>query len=110
VEPSTAGAVRATAGVFDRHEALLRSVIRRAVEDPWLLERGAETSRRLRTRIAEALHARDDGDAASVARVVYEACVFRTIYGPRFWSDDPETLDQFCERLTRVAERILGPA
>jgi len=104
--PSVAGAVRATAEVFDRHEALLRAIIRQAVEDPALLAQGAATSRRLRSRIAEALGTQDAVDgrgAASAARTIYEACVFRTIYGPRFWSDEPETLDQFCDRLTRVA-------
>ena len=106
-EPSAAGAVRATALVFDRHEALLRAVIRRAVEDPWLLERGAEASRRLRARISAGLPQHDGEAAASVARVVYEACVFRTIYGPRFWSDSPETLEAFCERLAGIAERLL---
>jgi AcrR family transcriptional regulator len=112
-EPSVAGGVRATAAVFDRHEALLRAVIRQAVEDPWLLSQGATTSRRLQSRIAAALgpqHGVDARAAASAARVVYEACVFRTIYGSRFWDDDPETLEAFCARLTRVAERILETA
>lgn len=107
-EPSVAGAVGAAATVFDRHSALMGAIIRQAVEDPWLLSHGAMTSRRLRSRIAGALHARSAEAAASAARVVYEACVFRTIYGPTFWSDEPETLDEFCARLTRVAEGVLG--
>jgi hypothetical protein len=94
--------------VFARHEALLRAIIRRAVEDPALLAQGAATSRRLRARIVQALGAPDARAAASAARAIYEACVFRTIYGPQFWSDEPETLDEFCDRLTRVAESVLA--
>jgi len=106
--PSVAGGVRATATVFARHEALLRAIIRQAVEDPALLAQGAATSRRLRARIVHALGAPDARAAASAARTIYEACVFRTIYGPQFWSDEPETLDEFCDRLTRVAESVLA--
>lgn len=109
-EPSPAGAVLATATVFERHCALMRSIIRQAVEDPWLLSHGALTSRRLQARIAGAFHATDAKDTASAARAVYEACVFRAIYGPTFWSDEPETLDGFCARLTHVAEGVLGGA
>jgi len=106
--PSVAGAVRATATVFEHHSALMGSIIRQAVEDPWLLSHGARTSRRLRSRIAGAFRAGNPEAAASAARVLYEACVFRTIYGPAFWADEPETLDEFCGRLTRVVEGVLG--
>ncbi len=101
-----AGVVTATAGVFDRHAALLRAVIRRAVEDPWLLAHGAASSRRLQQRIAAALPVHDRDAAASAARVVYEACAFRTMYGPRFWSDEPETFDAFCVRLSGLASSV----
>jgi|GEM_PF-3041978 len=107
-EPSVAGAVRATATVFERHSALMGSIIRQAVKDPWLLSHGARTSRRLRSRIAGAFRVRNTEAAATAARVLYEACVFRTIYGPAFWADAPETLEEFCERLTRVVEGVLG--
>lgn len=105
---STAGTVTATAGVFDRHAALLRVVIRRAVEDPWLLAHGATSSRRLQQRIVVALPVHDRDAAASAARVVYEACAFRTMYGPRFWSDEPESFDAFCARLAGLVSRVLA--
>lgn len=105
---SVAATVTAAASVFDRHAALLRAVIRQAVEDPWLLERGAETSRRLQARIADALPSDDDTAALSAARLVYESCAFRTMYGAGFWPEVPETFDAFCTRLTRVVAAILG--
>lgn len=104
---SVAAAVEAAATVFDRHAPLLRAVIRQAVEDPWLLERGAETSRRLQTRIAEALPSDDDAAALSAARVVYESCAVRTMYGAGFWSDEPETFEAFCARVTRVVSSMV---
>jgi hypothetical protein len=106
-EASVPAIVRAVTTVFDRHAALLRAVIRQAVEDPWLLERGAQTSRRLQARLANALRTDDRGAALSAARAIYEACAFRTMYGPRFWSDEPESAEAFCGRLTLQTERML---
>jgi AcrR family transcriptional regulator len=104
---TVASAVRAVATVFERHDPLLRAVIRQAVEDPWLLERGAVASRRLQARVVTILPTGDVDAAASAARAIYEACAFRTIYGSRFWSDEPEDFDAFTARLTRVAAAII---
>lgn len=103
-----AGVVAATTEVFDRHAPLLRAVIHRAVEDPWLLARGAETSRRLQQRVAQALPGDDQAAKLSAARVLYTECAFRTIYGPGFWTDIPESAQSFGRRLVAIVEGILG--
>lgn len=100
--------VAATTEIFDRHAPLLRAVIHRAVEDPWLLARGAETSRRLQQRIAQALPAGDAAANLSAARVMYTECAFRTIYGPGFWTPRGEPADSFNARLTAIVERIVA--
>lgn len=102
------GVVAAVTGVFDRHAPLLRAVIHRAVEDPWLLARGADASRRLQQRIADALPGADHAANMSAGRLIYTECAFRTIYGPAFWSDAPETADSFVERVETLVNRAIG--
>ena len=106
--PRRADAIAATAGVFDRHSALLRAVIHRAVDDPWLLQHGATTSRRLQERVGNALPTQDRELASSIARLVYSECAFRTMYGPQFWTDRGETLAAFTARITALVDRILA--
>ncbi|GAA3756801.1 hypothetical protein GCM10022240_07040 [Microbacterium kribbense] len=101
------GVIAATAGVFERRRALLRAIIRRAVDDPWLLEHGAVMSRRLQERISATLPTRDTELASSIARLVYTECAFRTMYGPAFWSDGGESPAAFIARITALVERIL---
>lgn len=112
---SLGSVVRAVVQVFDRHHRLLRAIVTRAASDPRLLEQGARTSRRLQSRVAEALNAGREKAGASredrardAARLIYVECLFRTMYGPRFWSDDPESLEAFAERLTTLTGRVLG--
>jgi len=104
---SVADVVAAVTEIFDRHAPLLRAVIHRAVEDPWLLEQGSTTSRRLQNRIAAALPGSDLTDALSAARLIYTECAFRTIYGPRFWTDEPESAASFTARVAVLVERAL---
>jgi len=101
--------VAAAAAVFDTHHAFLRAVIRRATADPALLERGAEESQRIISRIAQALpgqsHARE-----VAARSIYVECTFRAMYGDHFFTATPETIEGFIDRVTLVATGILRMA
>nr|WP_274636101.1 TetR/AcrR family transcriptional regulator [Microbacterium bovistercoris] len=105
---SVADAIAATAGVFERHSALLRAIIHRAVDDPWLLQHGAVMSRRLQERVSATLPIEDAELASSIARLVYTECAFRTMYGPAFWSETGETLEEFATRITILVQRILA--
>lgn len=104
----TIAVVAAVTAVFDRHAPLLRAVIHRAVEDPWLLARGAEASRRLQERIARALPGDDEALKRSAARLVYTECAFRAMYGPAFWVDEPESAEAFADRVAVIVGRTIG--
>lgn len=88
--------------VFDRHEKLLRSVIAQAESDPALLARGAQESRRLLGRVADAIEVPPQV-GREIAQTLYAECVLRTAYGHAFFTDEPETLQAFRARLGRTA-------
>ncbi|HEY8318149.1 MAG TPA: TetR family transcriptional regulator [Amnibacterium sp.] len=97
-----AEAAEAVAEVFLVHGRLLRSVITQAESDPQLLERGAEESRRMMRRAADAIHV-DPTVALEIAQTLYAECVLRTMYGAGFLTGTAETEPAFRARLARTA-------
>lgn len=95
-------AAAAAAAVFEANAAFLRPVIGHAGGNPSMLRRGAQESRRLLDRIAAAADVREPA-GTEIARTVYAECVVRTMYGADFFSDRPEPIDEFRDRLGRTA-------
>lgn len=107
--PPVEAMVAAVSGIFTRHEAFLRAVIRRSTADPVLLAEGARRSRALTKRVADALPG-DPEARRLAARTLYTECAFRVIYGERFWDPKGESADQFRAKLVALTEHILAPA
>lgn len=103
LEQRARDAAAALSEVFERHAAFLRPVIGRAGGEPALLRLGAIESRRALDRLVAALGIPEETVATDIARALYSECVVRTMYGPDFFSDEPETVDAFRARLARIA-------
>jgi AcrR family transcriptional regulator len=97
-----ADAAAAVAAVFRAHARFLKPVITQAESDPQLLERGAEESRRMIARAADAI-AIEPAVALEIAQTLYAECVLRTMYGAGFLTGSPETEAAFRARLARTA-------
>ena len=102
IAEQAAEAAAAVAEVFLMHGRLLRAVITQAESDPQLLERGADESRRMMRRVADAI-AVDPAVALEIAQTLYAECVLRTMYGAGFLTGSPEPETAFRARLARTA-------
>ncbi|HET6826672.1 MAG TPA: TetR/AcrR family transcriptional regulator [Amnibacterium sp.] len=101
-EERATDAAAALAEVFERNAAFLRPVIGQAGTDRYLLRLGALESRRLLARVVAAL---DVAPALGqdIARALYAECVLRTMYGPDFFDEEPESATTFTARIARTA-------
>jgi AcrR family transcriptional regulator len=107
-------AVHEVVGLFQRHEAFMRSVVRISGVHEEVSRRGALYSRELgdafTRRLLDVGDRIDDPDPESVIRVsyntVFSAVIFRVAYGPAFAT--PPVDDQtFRETLTSMVQRYL---
>ncbi|MEH3077057.1 MAG: hypothetical protein PGN11_10325 [Quadrisphaera sp.] len=93
--------------VFSTHEALLRPLVRAAADDADLRHHGAIHARRLLRRVRVAL-AVDDETAEVVGRTLFSEWVVRVVYGPAFYDEDGESLEEFRVRLTRTVTALVA--
>lgn len=105
--PPVEAMVAAMVGIFTRHEAFLRAVIRRSTADPALLAEGARRSRNITERVASALPGPSDARHLA-ARTLYTECAFRVIYGETFWDPEGESTEVFSAKLVSLTTHILG--
>ncbi|MGB3911144.1 MAG: TetR/AcrR family transcriptional regulator [Pseudolysinimonas sp.] len=101
LETAARRATEAMLETFERHGALLRAVILRASVDAEFRGRGAIESRIALRGVFE--HVPGKRTAVEAAgRTVFSECVVRIIYGADFFTGDPESSEQFVDRLTTL--------
>ena len=110
---NTHGRIEATVAAecqtFERNYNFLHPIIIYSLTDRDLSARGAESSRLFVDNIAALLPQNDPDAARDVARMLHQECVFRVMYGNQWLSMQPESADDFKERLTKMAKARLAP-
>lgn len=100
--------VKAVVETFSENARFLDPIIVYSLTNPLVNDRGALESRFIVQRVSELLNQGDDKAAFDVARMLHQECVFRSMYGPKWLSEKPESLAAFERRLWLMAEARLG--
>lgn len=92
---------------FEIHYAFLSPIIEFASSDQQIRDQGSRTSLPVLDEMIELLSWFGEDKAYEVARFLQQECIFRVMYGPQWLSKEPESRDDFVERLFQMSRARL---